>query len=78
MWSGVRTVLFESASVDRGVEGTMCSCCRTAALGFSGAGSRFGALGCPVASGAAALVSFGVIGTIAGRLLEDVGTADDD
>jgi hypothetical protein len=31
-----------------------------------------------VASGAAALVSFGVIGTTAGRLLDDVGTADDD
>lgn len=78
MWSGGCTALFESASVGRGVDGTMWSRCRTAVLGFLGAGRRTDALGILVASGAAALVSFGVIGTTVGRLLEDVGTADDD
>jgi len=56
----------------------MWSRCRTAVLGFLGADRRTDALGILVASGAAALVSFGVIGTTVGRLLEDVGTADDD
>jgi hypothetical protein len=78
MWSGGCPALFEPASVGRGVDGTMCSCCRTAVLGFLDAGRRTDALGFPVASGAAALVSFGLIATTVGKLLEDVGTADDD
>jgi hypothetical protein len=56
----------------------MWSRCRTVVLGFLGAVRRTDALGFLVASGAAALVSFGVIGKTVGRLLEDVGTADDD
>ena len=56
----------------------MWSCCRTAALGFLGAGRGTGALGFRVAGDAPKLVSFGFTGTTVGRLLEDVGTADDD
>jgi hypothetical protein len=56
----------------------MWACCRTAVLGFLGAGRRAGALGFLVASGTPALVSCGFTGTTVGRLLEDVGTADDD
>jgi hypothetical protein len=56
----------------------MWSCCRTAVLGFLGADRRAGALGFRVAGGTPALVSFGFTGTTVGRLLEDVGTADDD
>jgi hypothetical protein len=78
MWSGGCTALFESASGGRGVEGTMWSFCRNAVLGFFAAGRRTGALGFLVASGATALVSFGFTGRTVGKLLEDVGTADDD
>jgi hypothetical protein len=56
----------------------MCSCCRTAGLGSLGAVRRSGAPGFLVASGAAALVSLGVTGTTVGKLLADVGTADED
>jgi hypothetical protein len=56
----------------------MWSFCRNAVLGFFAAGRRTGALGFLVASGATALVSFGFTGRTVGKLLEDVGTADDD
>jgi hypothetical protein len=78
MWSGGRTAFFEAPSVGRGVEGTMWSCCRTAVLGLLGAGRRTGPLGFWVASGATPLASFGLTGTTVGKLLADVGTADDD
>ena len=77
MWSGRCTDFFDLASLGRGVEGTMWSCCRTAVLGFLGAGCA-GARGFLVASGATSLVSFGFTGTTVGTLLEDVGTADDE
>src|SRR5215203_2555757 len=70
MWSGRCTAFFDLASVRRGVEGTMWSCCRTAALGFLGAGRGTGALGFRVAGDAPALVSFGFTGTTVGRQLE--------
>ena len=77
MWSGRCTAFFELASVRRGVEGTMCSCCRTAVLGLLG-GRRTAPLGFRGVCGATALVSFGFTGRTVGKLLEDVGTADDD
>ena len=78
MWSGGCTPPFEPPSRGRGVEGTMRSCCRTAVLGFLGAGSRFGAPGCVVASGAPALASSGVAGATVGKVLEEVAIPDDD
>lgn len=62
MWSGGWTARFESPSVGRGLEGTMCSCCRTAVLGLLG-GRRTAPLVLLGVCGATALVSFGVTGT---------------
>ncbi len=78
MWSGSRTAFFELASVEPGVEGTTRWYWRTAAPGFLGAGRRTAASGFRVAGAATTLVSFGLAGATVGKLLEDVGTADDD